>query len=315
MRPCGPVPLTCARSMPCAAATRAATGVTLIPSGVRMVSASPAGRTSVGSGLGATAGLAPLPLVILAMTWPTVTVSPAWARSSVIVPVAGAGTSASTLSVEISTSVSSSATGSPSCLCHSRMVPSETDSPIAGMTTSTVVLTAMSCLDHTALQAGFLPALTALLHDESDAAREGPDRAHHGDHHAEPERDDPGPHGVDAQQRDDDPADSVRPPEGLPRLVGRPQHEQGEVHRRVGEGQVLEAGEGDHASSRVAMWRSAGCASCGHAPTSRGHHAKASCSGSGVTSAPGAIHACPTSIHIWLGMSTSASTLRRSAST
>ena len=73
-----------------------------------------------------------------AMTWPTVTVSPACARISSIVPDAGAGTSASTLSVEISTIVSSSATGSPGCLAHSRIVPSVTDSPIAGMTMSTV---------------------------------------------------------------------------------------------------------------------------------------------------------------------------------
>ena len=52
-------------------------------------------------------------------------------------PTAGAGTSASTLSVEISTIVSSSATASPGCLAHSRMTPSETDSPIAGITIST----------------------------------------------------------------------------------------------------------------------------------------------------------------------------------
>ncbi len=72
------------------------------------------------------------------MTWPTVTVSPASARISAIVPVAGAGTSASTLSVEISTSVSSSSTLSPACLAHSRIVPSLTDSPIAGICTSIV---------------------------------------------------------------------------------------------------------------------------------------------------------------------------------
>ena len=54
-------------------------------------------------------------------------------------PSIGAGTSASTLSVEISTSVSSAATESPSALCHSSTVPSLTESPIAGMTTSTVV--------------------------------------------------------------------------------------------------------------------------------------------------------------------------------
>ena len=65
----------------------------------------------------------------------------AWTLTTV--PVAGEGTSASTLSVEISTIVSSSETESPSCLCHSRMVPSETESPIAGMTTWTVVSTAI----------------------------------------------------------------------------------------------------------------------------------------------------------------------------
>ena len=54
-------------------------------------------------------------------------------------PVAGAGTSASTLSVEISTSVSSSSTLSPACLAHSRIVPSLTDSPIAGICTSIVL--------------------------------------------------------------------------------------------------------------------------------------------------------------------------------
>ena len=66
------------------------------------------------------------------------TVSPSAAWILTTVPATGAGTSASTLSVEISTSVSSAETGSPSALCHSRTVPSVTESPIAGMTTSTV---------------------------------------------------------------------------------------------------------------------------------------------------------------------------------
>ena len=48
-------------------------------------------------------------------------------------PLAGAGTSASILSVETSTTVSPSETYSPSCLCHSRTVPSVTDSPIWGI--------------------------------------------------------------------------------------------------------------------------------------------------------------------------------------
>ena len=74
--------------------------------------------------------------VMRAITWPTVTVSPASARISVIVPLAGEGISASTLSVEISTIVSSSSTLSPTALAHSRIVPSETDSPIAGIVMS-----------------------------------------------------------------------------------------------------------------------------------------------------------------------------------
>ena len=54
-------------------------------------------------------------------------------------PVPGLGTSVSTLSVEISSSGSSASTVSPSCLSHFVIVPSETDTPICGMTTSTAV--------------------------------------------------------------------------------------------------------------------------------------------------------------------------------
>ena len=50
-----------------------------------------------------------------------------------ITPLAGAGTSASILSVETSTTVSPSSTSSPSATCHSRIVPSVTDSPIWGI--------------------------------------------------------------------------------------------------------------------------------------------------------------------------------------
>ena len=107
-------------------------------------------RASAGA---SAAGPAPLVGAISARMAPTSTVSPSAKWIFTTVPEVGAGTSASTLSVEISTRVSSSAIVSPSCLCHSRMVPSETDSPIAGMATSTVVLTAMSCSDHTAFAA------------------------------------------------------------------------------------------------------------------------------------------------------------------
>ena len=73
-----------------------------------------------------------------AMTWPTVTVSPSSASSSVTVPLAGAGSSTSTLSVEISTIVSSRLMNSPTFACHSRIVPSVTDSPAPGVTMSIV---------------------------------------------------------------------------------------------------------------------------------------------------------------------------------
>ena len=84
-------------------------------------------------------GAAPLVGAISASTAPTWIVSPSAAWTLTTVPSIGAGTSASTLSVDISTSVSSAATESPSVLCHSSTVPSLTESPIAGMTTSTVV--------------------------------------------------------------------------------------------------------------------------------------------------------------------------------
>jgi hypothetical protein len=67
---------------------------------------------------------APAPVVMRAMTCPTVTVSPSAASSSVIVPFAGAGSSTSTLSVEISQIVSSASTSWPTSTDHSSSVPS-----------------------------------------------------------------------------------------------------------------------------------------------------------------------------------------------
>ncbi len=82
-------------------------------------------------------GSAPLPPdplgSIWASTWPTSTVSSGCARILAITPLAGAGTSASILSVDTSTRVSPSATSWPSATCHSRIVPSVTDSPIWGI--------------------------------------------------------------------------------------------------------------------------------------------------------------------------------------
>jgi hypothetical protein len=74
---------------------------------------------------------------------PTATVSPSCARICWMTPEAGLGTSVSTLSVEISSSASSAAISSPSALSHLVMVPSETETPICGITTSTAVPVAM----------------------------------------------------------------------------------------------------------------------------------------------------------------------------
>jgi hypothetical protein len=70
---------------------------------------------------------------------PTSTVSPSWTRISCTTPLPGLGTSVSTLSVEISSSDSSASIGSPTCFSHLVIVPSETDTPIWGMTTSIAV--------------------------------------------------------------------------------------------------------------------------------------------------------------------------------
>src|SRR4051794_32160652 len=129
MRPRGPVPVTVERSMPSAAATRAATGETFPPD----CTGAGAGADGAASGAGAAP---PAPSARRAMTWPTVTVSPSPTRISVIVPAAGAGSSMSTLSVETSTTVWPSSTASPTLTAHSRIVPSVTDSPPLGVTMS-----------------------------------------------------------------------------------------------------------------------------------------------------------------------------------
>ena len=75
---------------------------------------------------------------------PTSTVSPSGTRIWRRTPEPGLGTSVSTLSVEISSSVSSAWTVSPTCFDHLVIVPSETETPICGMTTSTAVPVAIS---------------------------------------------------------------------------------------------------------------------------------------------------------------------------
>src|ERR671936_660003 len=108
-RPPRPVPCTWFGSTPCSEAMRATTGETnVLP-------------FSVGAG-GAGVGGAAAAESVEGATSPT--------------PSLGAGTSVSTLSVEISSSASSAATDSPSCFSHFVIVPSETETPICGITTS-----------------------------------------------------------------------------------------------------------------------------------------------------------------------------------
>ena len=175
-RPPVPVPGTAFGSTPCSAAIRATTGETKVrplpegggagvsatgasitgASAAAGCGASSAGLTaarlgscgglagSAGSGLGRASRLAPG--AITASTVPTSTVSPSWTRISATMPSPGLGISVSTLSVEISSSDSSRAIGSPSDFSHFVIVPSETETPIWGMTTSTCVFVAISRL-------------------------------------------------------------------------------------------------------------------------------------------------------------------------
>jgi len=81
---------------------------------------------------------------ITASVVPTSTVSPSWTRIFWTIPLPGLGTSVSTLSVEISSSGSSASIASPSLRSHFVTVPSDTETPICGMTTSIAVPVAIS---------------------------------------------------------------------------------------------------------------------------------------------------------------------------
>ena len=70
---------------------------------------------------------------------PTSTVWPSGTKISETTPSPGLGTSVSTLSVEISSSASSRAIASPGCFSHFVTVPSDTETPIWGITTSICV--------------------------------------------------------------------------------------------------------------------------------------------------------------------------------
>ncbi len=165
-RPPVPVPATTFGSTPCSAAMRATTGETNVrpfpdpvadgtgSEGIVRASGVGAGSTAPGAGSGApTASTAPgagsgTPAAsttaepagaITASTVPISTVSPSATRISATTPSPGLGTSVSTLSVEISSSGSSWAIASPGCLSHFVIVPSETETPIWGITTSICV--------------------------------------------------------------------------------------------------------------------------------------------------------------------------------
>src|SRR3954453_5031197 len=75
IRPAGPLPLTAPRSTPSAAATRAATGETLASSGSVVAGEGADAPLPEGASAGAD-GAAPGDVVIRAIAWPTVTVSP-----------------------------------------------------------------------------------------------------------------------------------------------------------------------------------------------------------------------------------------------
>jgi hypothetical protein len=172
-----PVPATWVGSTPCSAAMRATTGETkrlpfslaaaaaCVGAGCACgcagcgVSAGEAASASCAacwvagsggasgaagaSGAGVSGAGAPAAPPIWASFVPTSTVSPSCTRICVTVPLAGLGTSVSTLSVEISSSGSSASTCSPSCLSQRVIVPSETETPICGITTSIAVSVAM----------------------------------------------------------------------------------------------------------------------------------------------------------------------------
>src|SRR6266545_562456 len=124
-RPPRPVPCTRLGSTPCSDAIFATTGDTNVLPLVCAACAGSGGACCDGA---------------------TSTVAPSCTRISVRTPLPGLGTSVSTLSVEISSRGSSASTCSPCCLSHLVIVPSETDTPICGITTSIASVVAMSLL-------------------------------------------------------------------------------------------------------------------------------------------------------------------------
>src|SRR3954452_21574693 len=204
------------------------------------VSAGSPSSSSGGAGVAA-AGPEPLDDSISHSSWPTSTVSPSPASTLTMVPAVGEGTSASTLSVEISTRTSSRSTESPSFLCHSRTVPSVTDSPIAGMVTCTVVFTAIESLT---LARRRRPSRTSKL----IRAHERADPTDHDYRDRDPQRDDLLARRVQARDRHRDPAEAVGQPEDELECVqarDEPHDQQRRVDHRVCERRALEPLEGE----------------------------------------------------------------------
>ena len=109
----------------------------------RAVAAAGAGAAaSLAAGAGA--ALFPSPASIVAITAPTLTVSPTATTCWPITPATGDGTSTATLSVSRLAIGSSTATGSPGCFSHSPIVASVTLSPSVGTLTSVLIAFSLS---------------------------------------------------------------------------------------------------------------------------------------------------------------------------
>src|SRR5205807_2487033 len=102
----------------------------------------------------------------------------------------------------------STSTRSPSCLCHSSTVPSATESPIAGITTWTVPLSTAIWFNSNAWW-GRRTASPATDENEPEGARQRYEAPQHRHRRRQPEWDDVGPRGRDAEQRHGDPDEAM----------------------------------------------------------------------------------------------------------
>src|SRR3954469_6274212 len=136
-RPPTPVPDTSFRSTPCSSAMRRTTGENTFDRSASCAEASAGGSAATPFELSsgwASPGLAPASIAAIGV--PTETVVPGSTSTEATRPEQGEGISTSILSVVTSQIVSSASTQSPGRLRHSRTVPSATETPICGITTS-----------------------------------------------------------------------------------------------------------------------------------------------------------------------------------